>query len=276
MKFQGEKLKKIRLAKGLSLEEIQKKTKINLNILKAIEGDSITNLEPIYIKGFLKIYCKFLGVDLRECVTDDKQIQETAQPLAPTKKEQPKPKEFKLPETSNPVLDYFKAHGKTIKAIFILILVIAVTSALLFNLGKFISLKRSYYLAKRKVAMDTIVKKKKIEQRQPQAKAPVAIPAPKPTVTTPLKQIASVIRLGIRTSENCWIQVKADGRLVFQRVLEKGRFESWQAKDRIELSLGNAGAVELEVNGQIFSNLGRRGEVRKNIIITREGLNIGR
>ena len=37
----GEKIKSARLQKGLSLEEVHKKTKIHLNILKAIEEDSL-------------------------------------------------------------------------------------------------------------------------------------------------------------------------------------------------------------------------------------------
>lgn len=90
------------------------------------------------------------------------------------------------------------------------------------------------------------------------------------------KQNVSEIRLGIRANDNCWVALKVDSRIVFQRVLAKGRFESWKAKDKMELSLGNAGAVELEVNGQLFSNLGRKGQPLKNILITREGINIPR
>jgi hypothetical protein len=82
--------------------------------------------------------------------------------------------------------------------------------------------------------------------------------------------------LGIRARENCWVSLKADGKVVFQRVLEKGRYESWEAKDKMELSLGNAGAVELEVNGQLFTNLGRRGQARKNIVITKDGMTVNR
>jgi len=44
MESNGQRLKKLRLEKGLSLEEVQKKTKVHFNILKAIEGDSISNL----------------------------------------------------------------------------------------------------------------------------------------------------------------------------------------------------------------------------------------
>src|SRR3989338_7892361 len=73
MESAGAKLKSARLQKGLSLEEAHKKTKIHLNILKAIEEDSLINFSPVYIKGFLKIYCKFLGVDPRDCMPDYKE-----------------------------------------------------------------------------------------------------------------------------------------------------------------------------------------------------------
>ncbi len=73
MESAGARLKKLRLQKGLSLEEVHKQTKIHLDILKAIEEDSLVNFSPVYIKGFLKIYCKFLGVDPRDCVSDYKE-----------------------------------------------------------------------------------------------------------------------------------------------------------------------------------------------------------
>ena len=288
MKFQGEKLKKVRLEKGLSLEEAQKKTKIHINILKAIEGDSITNLEPIYIKGFLKIYCKYLGVDFKECVSEEKEIKEPEKraekpkEAAVIKKEPARPKEVKpllKVRKFNP--DNFIAGIARFKTAFILILVIAVSSVILFNLGKFISSKQKELLARKRTPVSAAGKKeKRQEPKAEQVKTVTVIPAPvippPAALISPQGSAVSLIRLGIRARDNCWIQVKADGKVVFQRVLERGRFENWQAKNRIELSLGNAGGVELEVNGQIFSNLGRKGEVRKNIVITREGLNIGR
>jgi len=68
MESTGSRLKKLRQEKGLSLEEVHKKTKIRLNILKAIEEDNIIGLSPVYIKGFLKIYCKFLGTEPKEYI----------------------------------------------------------------------------------------------------------------------------------------------------------------------------------------------------------------
>ena len=41
------------------------------------------------------------------------------------------------------------------------------------------------------------------------------------------------------------VTLKVDGKIFFQGVLIRGRSESWKAKEKMELSLSNAGAVEL-------------------------------
>ena len=108
------------------------------------------------------------------------------------------------------------------------------------------------------------------------AKNPPADIRPQPAagVDYPINA-SSGIRLAILAKEaDCWIKLKSDGKVVFQNTLKKGRSESWQAKERIEISLGNARAVELQINEKIISNLGRKGKAVKNIVITKEGLTI--
>ncbi|MEK6728200.1 MAG: RodZ domain-containing protein [Candidatus Omnitrophota bacterium] len=270
----GERLKKIRLEKGLSLEEAQKKTKVHLNILKAIEGDTITNLNPIYLKGFLKIYCKFLGVDPKDCVADYKEARCEAANI-PLGKEDAKfeKKSGVLRETAIK-LGTFKP-SKKIKTATVIILGIVIFSIGLFNLGKFISLKssRNNLMKERLAAMSAAVERKK---EKPKAKT--VSPSPNQQAVQHLTQKAqpTEITLVMSAKEKCYAVVKVDGRVAFQRTLERGRSENWRAKEKIELSVGNAGAVELIVNGTRFPNIGKRNEPRKNILITKEGLNIGR
>ncbi len=252
MESVGTKLKNLRLQKGLSLEEVHKKTKIHLNILKAIEEDSLINFSPVYIKGFLKIYCKFLGVDPRDCIPDYK---EPKAKISYVSDFQEKPaSSFKIP--SFKLLPLKAIHIKIIVTI-ILILIFIIG---LFNLGKFISFKASR-LSKR--AELPAVISSKTDNR---------VPKPKLQNSPAVK----IITLDIHAKENCFIQVKSDGRVMFQNILKKGRSESWQAKDKIELSLGNAGVVELEVNGKRIPGLDRRGQALKNILITKEGLSVKR
>jgi hypothetical protein len=161
----------------------------------------------------------------------------------------------------------------------------------LFNLGKFISLKARQVqrVAVRKTVSLPPLPMKEGKKSEPakmrkavQKPAVVVTPAAasaKPQSQQKIEETVAVIsgiRLGIRAKEDCWLHVKTDGKTVFQNILKKGRFENWQAKEKIELSLGNAGVVELEVNGKLISSLGRRGQAVKNILITKEGLTTSR
>ena len=259
MESAGARLKKIRLEKGITLEDIQRATKINANVLKAIEGDSFTNLSPVYLKGFLKIYCKYLGVGPDEYIFGPKDLQAESGEGTPASREireKPKKSACLLKSACTKVLT-FKPSEK-LKKLFRSAFFALIIWVVLFNLGKFISSRKKAHLAKKAEAVA-------VKPAQPQ------INEIKPEVP-----LSSGIQLVVMARQNCWMSVKVDGKVVFQRVLEKGIDESWQAKKKIELSLGNAGGVELEVNGELFKNLGRRGQVIKNILITKEGLKIGK
>jgi len=84
------------------------------------------------------------------------------------------------------------------------------------------------------------------------------------------------IVLVLRAKEKTWLQVKVDGKVVLQNLLARGAAESWQAREKIELWLGNAGAVQLEVNGRLLERIGRPGQTLRRVVITREGLSIQR
>lgn len=268
MESVGERIKKLRLEKGLTLEEAHKRTKIHLNILKAIEEDNLINLNPVYIRGFLKIYCKFLGVDPNEYIADNKD-EEAAESQAAVTLYGPDTKEDSSPvfKKSAPKLPALKFPLKPIIAVIVLALFIG----FLFQLGKFISYRFSQFSKRARPAIVA----KALPSKPQKSRGQAVMSAVKQSQQIVSKNSGSGIRLSILTKEDCWINLKNDGKLIFHGILKKGRTESWQAKERIELSLSNAGVVNLEVNGKLITNLGRRGQSLKNIIITKEGLNIG-
>lgn len=64
MKTVGEILKKARLEKNLEYEEVEKKTRIRKKFLMAMEGNDWDKLpSETYIKGFLRNYSNFLGLN---------------------------------------------------------------------------------------------------------------------------------------------------------------------------------------------------------------------
>lgn len=66
----GSLLKAAREKKKISLEDVANKTKININILKALESDDISNLpNKTYVKGFVKNYAKTISLDTNEALS---------------------------------------------------------------------------------------------------------------------------------------------------------------------------------------------------------------
>jgi cytoskeleton protein RodZ len=261
----GARLKKIRLDKGLSLEEAAKKTKVSLNILKAIEDDGFINLEPVYIKGFIKIYCHYLGVAPSDFIAEIKEPQVT----------------MKLSDEEEKATPFL--HPLPVRRSFpwrALLLAAGVIAALFLAAGTFRGIAKAL---KHQAEMKPRVTAVKAAKQQKKALAPaLKEKTPKPAAQNQTIPIGSTkdeqagIRLGIHAKDDCWVQVKVDGKIIFQSVLFRGRMESWTARDKIDLWLGSAGGVELEVNGSRIPSLGRKGQVLKNIVISKDGLKVGK
>ncbi|MBU1871692.1 MAG: DUF4115 domain-containing protein, partial [Candidatus Omnitrophica bacterium] len=110
---------------------------------------------------------------------------------------------------------------------------------------------------------------KSMRLKQVVLSTPVEIKA---QVIPSVKPASSKLKLGIRAKEDCWLEVKSDGKTIFRNVLKKGAFELWEANKEIEFSLGNAAGVDVEVSEKLLPPLGRRGQVIKNIKLTKDGL----
>lgn len=225
---------------GLSLSDAAKKTKIHINILKALEEDRFEGISPVYVKGFLKIYSRLLGLNEREVIDKYSSLQVEQETFDFEKQKEPRKEE---PVSVLSKINY-RPFAKAAAAIVVLLL-------LFFAVSKAVRFIGSH-----------------------RARKPVRVRTASPRAGLIPINKTNILKLSVLVKEDSWVKVKADGRTVFQNVLKRGKTEVWQAKDKIELSLGNAGATELEVNGKIISGLGRRGQVIKSILITKEGLEI--
>ena len=64
MKTVGSILKEARVYKGLSLDQVEKDTKIRAKFLDSLENDDYTSLPSVsYAKGFVKNYSEYLGLN---------------------------------------------------------------------------------------------------------------------------------------------------------------------------------------------------------------------
>ncbi len=60
----GPLLERARTRKGVSLEEAERATMIRKDYLQRLESDDHSAMpEPIYVRGFVKAYANYLGLD---------------------------------------------------------------------------------------------------------------------------------------------------------------------------------------------------------------------
>ncbi len=273
MELIGAKLKKIRLEKGFSLEEVSKKTKIHLNVLKAIEEGSVVDLSPIYLSGFIKIYCKFLGLDSKEYLPGYKESRTTVKHEGIS---EAKAKPVSFVQSASAKLGSLKPSRKIQISIIIFLSFLFLAGILLAGKAIMHKLKNNKNGRAKPTTLSQGRPGKSISFSRIQ-KPQVANVIPKSQILqSSFGNTISGVRLTISARENCWVKVKSDGKLLYHGILKKGRSDSWQAKEKINLYLGNAAAVNLNVNGQVITSLGRKGQVINDILITKTGLVVQR
>jgi len=78
----------------------------------------------------------------------------------------------------------------------------------------------------------------------------------------------SPYRLVARATEKTWVRVTTeDGRPVAEEVIPAGERREWLSNRRFIVTVGNAGGVDLELNGQLLPRLGPSGEVVRQLLI---------
>ena len=67
----GDKLKREREARGVSLQEIAASTRVNIKFLQALERDDYSEYQaPVFVTGFLRSYANHLGLDADRIVAE--------------------------------------------------------------------------------------------------------------------------------------------------------------------------------------------------------------
>ncbi len=263
-------LKATREAKGLTLSLVHEATKIPMDALRAIEeGYSVRILSPFYYRGFIKIYAEFLGLDVAQMYKEyglDQSPKPTSSATVAVKSNRkvvpaaPAAPNVFLEQLQDGLAALFQP--KRLKILFKILGFLALFF-LLFKMGGCIA---SHW--HKKVEKKTVSTHEEQEVRT----VPVA-PKVKHEVVTAQSE-NNKVEVAVRATRNTWIQVKTDGRVVFQMTLTKGSMETWSADDRIELSGRNIEQLDMEVNGKHIGSLGGGERRIKKVLITQEGLTV--
>ncbi|MQY69252.1 MAG: DUF4115 domain-containing protein [Firmicutes bacterium] len=85
-------------------------------------------------------------------------------------------------------------------------------------------------------------------------------PIPSPVIEVIEVKEASLI-LSATAIEEVWVNITIDGKEEVQELLLVGDFRTWEAEKSLKIRVGNAGGIELELNGEPLELLGERGQV---------------
>lgn len=284
----GEKLQREREMRGVTLEEIAEATKIGTRSLRALEHNEFDKLPGgIFNKGFVRAYAKYLGLDEEQAVAD--YLTASGQAEAPATGPLPEvPPTVKLPaQRRRPWLllalgvlllaagwlgwrAYFQTRGARAEES-------AAASA-----GSAVESKATPAAAV-PAGSETSTAGTPTDTASPSAgtqPSPAAASAPTPAASQPTPSPAASaaaaqpaaapaeaasapgFTLDIRAKRDCWIAVMVDGKSQGNHLMKAGSQESLHAKREIVMTVGNAGGLDLVLNGKPLPPQGAEGQKR--------------
>ncbi len=235
----GDNLRRERELRGVTLREIADTTKISVRFLDALERDRIDILPGgAFRRAFVREYARYLGLDTQRVLGD----------FAAAHGDE-------AGELSLGAQGVAPSRGTLVAAACVLMLVPLLVAKV--------------WRARRTPAPAGVV------SAPSPSEATVARVYATPAAPTP-DDVAGPehdgLALTLSAQEACWVAVRADGQTIVNRVLNQGESETVQARGEIVLSVGNAGGITFSVDDRRGVPLGRSGEVRRNIVITRDSL----
>jgi len=260
----GVTLRSERLRRGLKLEQVAAETKIRLHLLQAIEDDQFERLpRGLLTRSFLRQYAHTLGLDEEEIVASFNRQFEPLPELLPA----PPPQDRSWHLSHPPEL------------LWILAVVFAGTGAY--------SVWHGWQRESRKAVMSAGAPPSKPmgastrdhpPERKPQSdiasanRTIEALPAAVPGVPGMFQADgAPGMRVAFTATEPVWLSIRADGTEAYRGTLE-GQQE-FGASNKMTVLVGNAGGLEVSLNGKPVGPIGGHGEVRL-LVLTPKGASV--
>lgn len=278
----GDRLRREREMRGITLDEITESTKISRRHLEALEGEHFDQLPGgVFNKGFVRAYARFLGLDEDQAVAD----------YSAASNEQPEP-ENKFP------LEIHEEPNRELnprRSSFPLVFAVAALAGVLVGYGFWIKSKphNSVPVESTRQAAPASAGSKP-QTNAPASPAAASTPeltndtsqAPATKQAPPESAVASrpaepkreavaaepadaqasgkenAFFVQVVAKEDSWVSIIADGKSVMQHVLPADMHKKIKAGKSLILRTGNAGGIEVSFNGHPLGALGNENEPR--------------
>ncbi|OFW09516.1 MAG: hypothetical protein A3H27_17695 [Acidobacteria bacterium RIFCSPLOWO2_02_FULL_59_13] len=294
----GENLRKEREARGISLEEISQQTKISVRLLRFIEEEHFEQLPGgIFNKNFVRQYARYVGLD------EETAIQQYLQVISTNRETPPIPK-TPLPEAYEPALGI--GYPRLILTAVILGALIA---GIVYGVYRFRErlTGSNQPTASALTEADRSLQYGSTDGNGTQdpatgisANAGEALPgngggadstaasSSQPSLPETASSAAGErsdsrseardsatipgeeLQLEIASRGTVWLSIAADGETYWQGTMRANETRQVKAQDSVRMTIGDAGAVELILNGKPLPPAGKAGEV-KTITVTAKG-----
>ncbi|WP_273845626.1 helix-turn-helix domain-containing protein [Rubrobacter calidifluminis] len=260
----GEELRRAREERGLMLEDVERATKIRRRYLEGIEREDYGVMPaPVYVRGFVRTYADYLGLDGEEYARRMREYQATHLEEGVEEERVLGGEDFAGGDYGSPpplvssggireAERRRRFSGSSIALPIFAVVLLFVIVAAFYYLGRVYSPGVS---ANNHGGADKV--HPAAGERQVQhSEHGKGHPAGGNQKTTRSLEA----RLDVSGGPS-WLEVRSDGEVVFVRTVEPGFSKTFTAKHEISITSGNAGAVRVRINGQNYGTLGDMGEV---------------
>ena len=280
----GDRLRREREMRGITLDEITESTKISRRHLEALETEHFDQLPGgVFNKGFVRAYARFLGLDEDQAVAD----------YSAASNEKPEPEDkfpLEIHEQPNRELNPRSSNLP-------LIFAIAALVGVLVGYGFWIKSKPHNPAPVENTQQAAPAKTVSEPEASAPTSQPVTSPAPAvntvnndspsaakqapaqvPAASRPVEQKRDAALsdsaddpasgkekaffVQVKAKEDSWVSIVADGKSVMQRVLPADKNKKVKAGKSLILRTGNAGGIEVTFNGRSLGALGNENEPR--------------
>jgi cytoskeletal protein RodZ len=262
----GDTFRTMRESQGLSLSDVAERIHIRSVYLAAIEAEDWTSIgPPVYVRGFLRSYARALGLDPDEVIAQFAKVPGGSAPLtsapgtparaaAPPRTRQ----RVEVTRTPPPLMerDTPRRPGLSLGAI----VGVLVALALVVFVGyEYMEYSQGGMVAQSPPATTQAgLAPRAAEQAGGERAAPVEPAAtPRATAKSPDERSSG---FAVRLRDSSWLRVIVDGKVAMEGLYPKGTQRTFAGRSAT-VRVGNAGGVDISVDGKDLGPMGGLGDV---------------
>jgi cytoskeletal protein RodZ len=269
----GALLRDCREARGLSLDDLSRATRIAARHLLALEEDRLRDLPaPVFVRGFIRSYCVAVA-DPPECALARYEAWVAATDPSP----------LRVPRTVlTAAPGRRRLRGMSLASQLVVAGLLVVIGGAVYLLASSAATRPAdaprrpdetpgsgAILERPPAAAPSAAPLPAVPEPAPAAPAPTTAPAGRAVVAPVLREATAHV-LVARTHGPSWVSVQPEDGAASQELLEPGSVREWRSAGRFTVTVGNAGGVTLELDGVALPPLGDRGQVVRDFKIPRE------